>query len=158
MSRKPSLQYDLSDLRRFARTLGQGYHVKVGIMGDRSARKQAGPSNADVGLAMEYGVPEKHVPPRSFLRMPVWLRSSQILTTVGQNAMMWLLKGNKKQILVELGIACETAIGAAFESWGFGFWQALSPKTIKRKIQQNPQPLVNTSQLRRAISSVVEKI
>lgn len=157
MTKKPSITYDLKDLNKLVKTLGGShYAVKVGIMGGSNSRKD-GTSNAEVGLAMEYGSPKNNVPPRSFLRMPLWVKSQQIVNMIGVRMLSYLLNSNKKQVLVELGIACETAIGEAFDSWGFSFWQSLKPGTIRRKIGKNPQPLTNTSQLKRSVSSVVEK-
>jgi phage gpG-like protein len=157
MSKAASLHYDFNALNKFTRTLAdKGWRVKVGIMGGNTKRRD-GLSNADIGAVHEYGSVSRNIPARSFLRMPLFVKSANIINQVGKRALKWLIEGNKKQVLVDIGIACEGAIQDAFNSGGFGAWKSLKPSSVRGKIQHNPQPLVNTNQLRRSITSKVER-
>ena len=150
----------MTELNKFVKTLNEGkFVVRVGIMGNKAANIHKGSkmTNADIGAIHEFGSYSDKIPARSFLRMPLFQKSKQIINEVGKRALSWLLKGNKKQILIELGKSCEGVIQDAFNSGGFGSWIPLKETTIKRKIGQNTQPLINTSQLRRSITSQVIK-
>ena len=160
MRLKPSVEYDFKGLNDFARGLSKNFSVKVGILGNKTSRddEKGSSTNAEIGLAHEVGSFKKNIPARSFLRMPLFVKSSQILKDAQYRILELLAKGNMKQIFTNLGVACETQIGEAFGSQGFGTWAPLQEKSIERKIGQNPNPLVNTSQLRKSITSkVMEK-
>ena len=152
---------DMSKLDKFVKGINQSdkYIVKLGILGDKSARDDTSSTdNAAVGAAMELGVLSEHIPARSFLRMPLFQKIDLILQTAGQGAEALLAAGNIKQVLHNLGAACEMVVAMAFESGGFGTWRKLKPATIMRKIQHNPKPLINTTQLEDSITHVVEEI
>jgi hypothetical protein len=156
MKKTSAVKYNLTALDTFVKAFGnKGWVVKVGILGNKNGRKE-GPTNSDIGAAHEFGSYSKHIPQRSFLRMPLHTKTNDILKLVGKQALYHLLHEDKKALLVDLGIACEQIIGEAFDTQGFGKWAPLEPTTIKSKIGQNPNPLVNTSQLRRSITSKVE--
>ena len=103
--------------------------------------------------------------------MPLAHQQTQILkdTSVG---MLWLLlKGEVVTILQRLGIACENAVQLAFATRGFNMWAPDFLATVARKTARltpkqkkeshgNPSnsPLIDTGQLRRSISSKVEKV
>jgi hypothetical protein len=147
-----SVNIRLDELNKFARTFSEaGWKVKVGVMGSKATKKHSGSTNAAIAIAHEFGSFEKHIPARSFLRMPLFVKTAKIITTVGARALGYLLKGNKKSIFIELGITCEAIIQEAFNSGGFGFW-------LPRKIYGDGHPLLwKTAQLRRSVSSTVTK-
>ncbi len=160
---KPGIvKYDMSGLNNFIKALDDSgkYRIRVGVLGSKVNRKKGDTTqtNAEIGFKHEYGSYEENVPQRSFLRMPMHEKMEEILEMVRMagNILTLLAAGNFKQIYKLLGVACESIIGDAFETSGFGNWKPLSEYTIERKIQHNPDPLINTRQLQRSITSKVE--
>jgi hypothetical protein len=158
----PSMKEDFKALNQFVAGLDKtrSMVVKVGILGNKNTRSSAidmsAQTNSDIGAKHEYGSFADRIPQRSFLWMPLLMRGKEIMVDVAKNAKADILAGRVKQALAKLGVACETVIGDAFETGGFGQWKPLSDFTIERKIQHNPQPLINTRQLQRSVTSVVE--
>lgn len=151
------VKYDVSKLNRFVKAMSEKYVVKVGIMGTKNARNDGNNmSNARLGAIHELGFPPSNIPPRSFLKMPLARQSSQILKQASAGMLQLLADGKTMQVLARLGIACENAIQEAFASGGFGVWKKLKPQTIQHK--GSDAILIDTGQLRRAISSKVEKV
>lgn len=164
------IKSDFNSLNEFVRGLKSGMVVNVGIFGskaaradmakpvahgtaesirhkDRSYKKSAGITNAEVGFIHEFGSFSRHIPQRSFLRMPIFTKADQILAyVIKSGALKKLKEGKMIEVLADLGIACEAAIGQAFASSGWGSW-----KSVKR----GGSPLVDTGQLRRSIASTV---
>lgn len=170
-----NLEFDFTALNRFVRlmdTAGE-FVVKVGIFGNKNARgatsstpaKNGGlrkvfkvPStktNAEIGLIHEIGMPSQGIAQRSFLRMPLQVKSKEILADAFIGAPELLRQGNVRGILARLGIACEKWIQMAFASGGFGQWKPDSQFTVKMK--GSASPLIDTAQLRRSISSQVSE-
>lgn len=146
---------DFKNLDAFVKGLTSGYIVKVGIMGRKNNRNDgSGQTNADIGFIHEFGTSK--IPKRSFLRFPLFFKSSRILKEIAQDVTVKNLgKGDMIQILKDLGIACERAILDAFGTGGWGYWQRNAPSTIKRK--GSAQPLIDLGFLRKSISSEVTK-
>lgn len=143
---------DFKNLNKFIKSMHTKYVVDVGIMGNKASRKSDELTNAEIGAIHEFGT--NQIPPRSFLRMPLRLKSSDILAKVRDaGALKKLGSGNVVQVLKDLGVACEGAILEAFGSAGFGHWAPNAPSTIAQK--HSDAPLIDTGQLRRSISSVV---
>jgi phage gpG-like protein len=157
---KPEAKFDLSKLNSFVKALTKKQYVKVGILGSKSSRNGAGPTNAEIGAIHELGSFEHNIPIRSFLRMPLFHQSSQIIEDVAKNQKMEDLvkEDGITKILERLGAACIRQINEAFVSRGFGTWPALKPVTIKRKIGYNPDPLINTRQLQRSVTAEVKEV
>lgn len=150
---------DFEPLSRFVRGLTDKSVVRVGIMGEKvSRRPEPGtqtPTNAEVGALHEFGSPGR-VPQRSFLRMPLRMKSKAILAQMAIGGEKLLRDGKMKLLLKNLGLACENAVDDAFASGGFGKWAALKPMTVKRK--GSSAILIDTRQLRASIASkVVER-
>lgn len=162
-------------LTTFAKCVSDKLAVDVGIMGGKNNRKDGGVSNADVGFVHEFGTAK--IPKRSFLRMPLFLKSDEIMESVkGAGYLKKLGAGNMRAVLSDLGIACEGAIGEAFDSAGFGSWPPNAYSTILRKAKgslmvrrqkaaedmfeggSHTSPLIATGQLRRSITSKVVKV
>jgi hypothetical protein len=153
---KPEVKYDLKRLDTFVNGLSKKYFVQVGIMGGKNMRPGDESTNAGVGAKHEFGSFSDHIPQRSFLRMPLFMMTARIMKDTSKNSLTALVKGDFKQVFANLGIACETVIGIAFDTRGLGTWKPLTQYTIDRKISNNPAPLINTSQLRKSITSKVE--
>lgn len=143
---KPELvKADFSKLNKFVKSLESGHAVDVGIFGARDTKKErdeGGITNPQLGFIHEFG---RGVPMRSFLRMPILVKTNQILKqTVEAGALVKMAMGDMLGVLSDLGIACETAIGEAFDSAGFGDW--------------GHSHLTDTGQLRRSVASAVVKL
>lgn len=154
---------EFKNLDSFVRGVQAGYYVKVGIMGQKNTRNDPaskGQTNADIGVIQEFGRPRTakspEIPQRSFLRMPLFLKSDRILKEMKQvQTVKKLEKGDFVQILTDLGFICERVILDAFATGGFGRWKKNAPLTIEKK--QSSQPLIDLGFLRKSISSDVVK-
>lgn len=154
--------------------VGDAYIVKIGIMGRKAGRRpvvhtqdkegktsarirrgKASLTNAELGLVHELGSPSRGIPARSFLRMPLFLKQEEIIAEAAPLAREKMAQGNMRGVLVVLGTAAENTIQDAFGSAGFGSWAPDSAATIKRK--GSAAPLIDSAQLRKAITSAVEK-
>ena len=151
------VKFDMSKLNKLVKELGAGYAVDVGIMGAKNTkidREDTTLTNADIGYVHEFG---HGVPMRSFLRMPLSVKSNQILKDVVQaGAVKKLAQGDVVGVLSDLGIACERAIGEAFATGGFGDWEPDDPRTIAAK--GSSAILIDTHQLEQSIASQVVKV
>ena len=158
---KVETKYDLSKLNKIIGEISNEYYIKVGIIGEsKNKRNEDGLTNSEVGKVHEYGSVTKNIPERSFLRMPIFSKSKEIVQ-IAQKLINDALKSNqfnKIQILKKLGKACENFIRDAFNTGGFGKWKALSQNRLDNKSGANKnKPLVDTTQLRESITSAVEK-
>lgn len=142
---------DFSKLNQFVKGLKSPYVVDVGIFGKKNGRDKGGQTNAEIGFRHEFG---KGVPKRSFLRMPIFQYSEDILAAVKKaGALKKIADGKMIGVLADLGVACEAVILQAFASRGWGSWAPNRPSTVRRK--GSDSPLIDTGQLRRSISSAV---
>lgn len=128
--------------------------AQVGIAGG-SARKD-GKTNAEVGAVHEYG--SATCPMRSFLRMPIAEKLSSYLENSGAFTKETLAEvvrlGSILPWMNKIAITGERVVADAFDTGGFGKWQALNPETLSRKTVH--QILVETHQLRDSITSEVK--
>lgn len=130
--------------------------VKVGILGAKNARtsEKGGPSNASIGAKHEFGL--DGMPVRSFLRQPLidfmqkYLEESKAFDVEALKKI--LQEGTIVPWLKKIGIVAERVIADGFDSGGFGKWL---PSNMEFK--KNHQTLVETGQLRNAITSEVEE-
>lgn len=144
---------DFKQLDLFVKAIDSNLVVKVGILGRKAGRTDGeGQSNADIGFIHEFGTSK--IPRRSFLRMPLFQYSTDILSMVKKaGALKKLAAGKTIEVLADLGIACENVILRAFDAAGWGDWAPNAPSTIRRK--GSSAPLIDTGQLRRSITSAV---
>lgn len=133
---------------------GSGYVTRVGILGEKAARKSGEMNNPTLGLIMEVGSATNNIPARSWLMMPITVKYDTILQRMSGAAVKEALeKKYYKRIFGLLGTACEFVIQQAFATSGFGTWAENSAYTIKMK--GSSKPLIDTSQLRRSVTSDV---
>lgn len=159
------MKFDMGALNTFAKGIDDKHQVRVGILGNKNARGTAAEkaksktgaagaaktsTNSEIGFLQEYGSIADHIPPRSFLRMPLALKGKQIVKEASVSAQKLLAAGKIVMVLQRLGVACVAAIDDAFASRGFGKWDRNAPLTIK--IKGYDSPLIQTSQLRRSIT------
>ncbi len=130
--------------------------ARVGILGDSNARnsKDGSNSNATVGAAHEFGTSE--LPIRSFLRVPISEHLSKKMESSGaldkQVLKQVIAEGTVVPWLKKIATLAEGIVLEAFDTSGFGKWK---PSNMDDK--KNHQTLVETGQLRNAITSVVKE-
>jgi len=155
MSESKVIKNDFTRLNDFAKNMEQyekKYIVRVGILGKNVSRHSGrnGNSNAYIGSIHEFG--KGKVPERSFLRATISHKQDEIIKNAKALAWKSAFAGGVKAMFNTLGTLCVRYVLEAFESGGMGMWAPLKAATIRRKIGKNPQPLVNSAQLRNAIS------
>lgn len=131
--------------------------VHVGILGGHAARVSGDTlTNPELGAVHEFGVVDKNIPARSFLRMPVIQQLPEALAKT--NLGLWGRIIAEKGILVALGLLGAYALDTiqlAFETGGFGLWAPLKAYTIRRK--GSSAILIDTAQMRQSITAEVVK-
>lgn len=131
--------------------------AKQGHSGNRHIKYPSPMTNAELGLIHEKGSLNHRIPRRSFLEMPLVLKSEGLMA-MKQKIWHAFMGGpdtvsRLKTAYRELGLAAERIIQRAFETRGFGRWQPDTAATARRK--GSSAPLIDTGQLRRSITSDV---
>jgi len=128
--------------------------VKAGILAkDGSENHSEGITVFQIGMIHEFGVPEKNIPRRSFIRVPIENNIKEITKLIENNHRLVLEKGMQTKVALDLiGIKAQNVIKESFRN---NNWKANSRATIKRK--GSSRPLINTGQLIGSISYIVEK-
>ncbi len=156
MSKQTKISYDLSALENIVRQLGGQHVARIGILGSDAGAKHEGTdlTNAEIGVIQEFGSQSRNIPPRSFLRMPIEVRGATIMQQLGKRRTRDKIEsGDIVGVYRDLGLAGEAVVQGAFASAGFGRWPANAPSTVVAK--GSSAPLIDTGQLRRAITSDV---
>ncbi|MGH9678182.1 MAG: hypothetical protein ACRD36_13845, partial [Candidatus Acidiferrum sp.] len=111
-------------------------------------------NNAEIGVIHEFGSEGAHIPPRSFLRMPMEEKRRELMksfqTATSKAAMD---SGRYREVFRILGVHAEAIVQEAFATGGFGHWPALQPSTIAAK--GSSAILIDTKKLRQSITSDV---
>lgn len=150
---------DLSGLEKLMKNISRQNKVKVGVLSGDNARESEddsdiADSNASIGLVMEMGSTVRNIPPRSFIRMPLEHKTDELAATIrAVGAEIMNDRMSAESGLEKIGIAAEGIIQDAFSTSGFGQWKANKSSTVRQK--GSSKPLIDTGQLRRAISSEV---
>jgi hypothetical protein len=183
IGRNISVKLDMDKLVRMREEMAKRYIARVGVLGSKTNRipmltgesheryklrvkkilkdrpELAGndaKTNAEIGLVHEMGSMSQHIPRRSFLEMPLTLKMPDYANKFGDQLMKAIDDGNIKPVYTNLGIKGEQVVQLAFASRGFGIWAPNAASTIQRK--KSSSPLIDTAQLRRAITSDVVSI
>lgn len=135
----------IKELKKEARVIEElaSKRADVGIFDSKSDRDD-GKSNAEIGIAHEYGVPQRGLPQRSFLRLPITDGSFESMlddTEIDIN----------KNILSQLGRMLLKAVKEEFNTNGRGSWANLSDKTERKQNKNRDQILRDTKQLYKSI-------
>jgi hypothetical protein len=109
-------------------------HVRVGILasGGHVGRENEEWNKEDInnptlGLVHEFGSASNNIPPRSFLRVPLATELPTRMRQIGKKVWQSIINGQGLAVaLKELGIAGENVVQGAFNSNGYGRWQAWS--------------------------------
>ena len=130
--------------------------VQVGIFKEHNARADGDITNSEVAFKNELGSRAENIPTRSFIRMPIGAKLPEELRNNADFIFKPLMEeGNVEQVLERVGFQAEAVIQDAFDTQGFGTWPPNS--TMTAEIKGKNTPLIDTTQLRRAVSSRVAK-
>lgn len=157
MSGDVNISLNTDGLDRLASGLQKSGKARVGILGGdnlRADEEGESVSNATLGMIQELGSTSRNIPPRSFLRMPLELKKAELAKVSQTRAFKDAFEsGDSHGALSILALAAEGIVLDAFKTSGFGRWAKNKPSTIRSK--GSAKPLIDTGELRRAISSEV---
>lgn len=179
MAKKPGVKMNLTGIQVIQSALKKlddgGYHVQVGIFGDKAGRKgqmkAAGVTNAEVGYVHEMGSHAHGIPRRSFLWDTFAHRGTQLMGELKPAVENLFKKGQVEAYLKQAGVAAENLVKEAFQTSGWGAWPPNSYRTLLAKLCGNLQrrrqmaaevlyegadhakPLIKSGQLWQAIAS-----
>lgn len=156
--KQTKITFNLQGLEDLKKEVGDTYRARVGILGGNAARKddKSDLDNATLGTIQMFGSVTNKIPPRDFLLMPIQSHAREIVGEMRKESVKKAIaSGQVKKVYELLGAAATEWVLKAFESAGFGQWPPNSDITIARK--KSSQPLIDTGQLRRAITSDVVK-
>lgn len=128
--------------------------VKAGVLAkDGSQNHSEGMTVFQIGMIHEFGVPEKGIPRRSFIRVPIENNIKEITKLIENNHRLVAENSmSAKVALNRIGIKAQNTIKESFRN---NDWKPLKRATIKRK--GSSKPLIDTGQLIGSISYIVEK-
>lgn len=128
--------------------------VKAGVLAkDGSQQHSVGMSVFQIGMIHEFGVPEKNIPRRSFIRVPIENNIKEITKLIEHNHKLVSENAMSAKVALDrIGIKAQNTIKESFRN---NDWKPLKRATIKRK--GSSRPLIDTGQLIGSISYVVEK-
>jgi hypothetical protein len=129
----------------------KGSVIKVGLP-ENTPNYYDGTDIITVGATHEYGVPEKNIPRRSFLRVPLIHREADIKKMMQKGFTKVAKSGGALELMNKVGLYAQNISQLSFTN---NNWQPLKPDTIKRK--GSSRPLIDTGILRSSITYVVEK-
>lgn len=171
------INVNLSGLDSLRRALGNNMQAKVGFLGSGKGQEQHKTeggqtiTNAELALIHIYGSISRNIPPRDMLKAPIQSKMSEIVAFLNSDKIKELITAGKiEECYKLLGIFGENIVQEAFNTGGFGKWPANADITLKGgwmrsssgkpfyvKPKKSTAPLIDTGQLRRAVSSEVAK-
>ena len=128
--------------------------VKAGVLAkDGSKQHSEGITVFQIGMIHEFGVPEKNIPRRSFIRVPIENNIKEITKLIENNHKLVSENAMSAKVALDrIGIKAQNTIKESFRN---NDWKANSRATVKRK--GSSRPLIDTGQLIGSISYIVEK-
>jgi len=128
--------------------------VKAGILAkDGSENHSEGITVFQIGMIHEFGVPEKNIPKRSFIRVPIENNIKEITKLIENNHKLVSENAMSAKVALDrIGIKAQNTIKESFRN---NDWKPLKRATVKRK--GSSRPLIDTGQLIGSISYIVEK-
>ena len=129
----------------YRKYLEKALDVDFGIFDGSSQRSDGGATNAQLLAIHEDGSITRGIPRRSVLRNTINVKKDSIAKIAKEN----ILKGNLDASKV-VGAAVLSFRLEAFQTKGFGTWQELDKKTIKRK-NGKTEILQDTVQMARSL-------
>lgn len=151
-----SVSLNTLGLQAFKRQLkkAESARVEVGIFSDHADRQGDGPNNVEIGAKHEFGSVSEGIPQRSFLDMPLRTELPDVVRAEHTQLEKSFVEDGPKAMLEQVGFMGEAVVQDAFDTGGFGTWPANSPMTVFLK--GSNQPLIDTTQLRKSVSSRVK--
>ncbi|MCK4782532.1 MAG: hypothetical protein KAV87_02195 [Desulfobacteraceae bacterium] len=157
MAKKIRVEVNTKELQKVMKSLTDlnGLRVKVGVLSKNNARpdSKVGESNASIGAVHEYGSYSRNIPQRSFIKMPLTMKSEELVKEIKRLMQTSLENHNIVPLLTNVGNAAEGIIHEAFDSGGFGMWQPIGPATAERKMSE--AILIDKAHLQMSIMSAV---
>lgn len=144
----------LKQVMKRAEKLNQ-LQLVVGIPNDENSREDSdGITNAELGIIHEFGVPERGIPERSFLRSTVSEESAKNLGRLGNVQIAEFLEGKTSahDVFATIGVYLQ---GKIVEKITDGEFEPNNENTVKRK--GSSKPLIDTGQLRASITYEVRE-
>ena len=146
------------NLKRFKRSI-----VKAGILASSGAETYKDEDMFkdtideitvfQIGMIHEFGVPEKNIPSRSFIRVPIENNIKEITKLIENNHKLVSENSMSAKVALDrIGLKAQNTIKESFRN---NDWKPLKRATIKRK--GSSRPLIDTGQLIGSISYIVEK-
>lgn len=142
--------------------------VKAGVLAkDGSQQHSEGMTVFQIGMIHEFGVPEKNIPRRSFIRVPIENNIKEITKLIEHNHK--LVSENAMSAKTALDLIGTKAFDTIKESFRKNDWKPNAPITIKGgwmtkngkrffvKGKKSSKPLIDKGQLIGSISYIVEK-
>lgn len=128
--------------------------VKAGILAkDGSQNHSEGITVFQIGMIHEFGVPEKNIPRRSFIRVPIENNIKEITKLIENNHKLVSENAMSAKVALDrIGIKAQNTIKESFRN---NDWKPLKRATVKRK--GSSRPLIDKGQLIGSISFIVEK-
>ncbi len=128
--------------------------VKAGILAkDGSNNHSEGITVFQIGMIHEFGAPEKNIPRRSFIRVPIENNIKEITKLIENNHRLVSENSMSAEVALDrIGIKAQNTIKESFRK---NDWKPNSRATVKRK--GSSRPLIDTGQLIGSISYIVEK-
>ena len=128
--------------------------VKAGILAkDGSNNHSEGITVFQIGMIHEFGAPEKNIPRRSFIRVPIENNIKDITKLIENNHKLVSENSMSAKVALDrIGLKAQNTIKKSFRD---NDWKANSRATVKRK--GSSRPLIDTGQLIGSISYIVEK-
>lgn len=155
--KQTEIKVNLDALESIRKEVGDSYRARVGVLGGTAHQTDGSDSsltNATLMLIMMFGSITKNIPPRDPLLAPILRHRRDLIRKLGGGQMKAAFeRRDYKAMFALLGVAGEEIVQQAFETSGDGTWPPNRPATIKAK--GSSKPLINTSQLRRSVSSDV---
>lgn len=148
---------NLQGLEDMAAEIGGRFHARVGVLGAKATRPSGNGTlnNAELGTVHQFGRLDGSIPARDFLKMPLEDNRQELVKSMGSAPARAAFKAKDyKKLFAILGVKAEEFVQQAFDTGGFGKWKPLKPATVKRK--GSAAILINTAELRKAITSDVE--
>jgi phage gpG-like protein len=154
--KRSTIKFNLKGLEELKKQAGDMYVTRVGILGDKANRtdKDTNLNNAEIGFIQMFGSFTHKIPPRDFLLFPLQKNRREFMKAIGRSMIKAAIVAKDwKKVFQLIGKVAEEFVDQAFATSGFGQWPPNSPVTIARK--GSDKPLIDTGQLRRAITSDV---
>ena len=170
------IRINTKGIEKLGKALADKYSIKVGIMGTKASKlhQDSDLTNAQIGMIHEFGSNKRNIPQRSFLRQPLMEHLPTYLSKKEEFKSKAIDEAIKEGTLFVLarkvGAVAEEVIQEAFATRGFGKWaknsnitvnggwiRTSSGKAFYVKGKGSDSPLIDTGQLRRSITSKVDK-